>query len=119
MRFAPELHQDQGLTLEQIVDAVADGVVAGEEAAERAITVNLIVCAMRTGTRSAEIARLVERIRFRRRRRSSPSTSPGPRPDTRRRFIPRRSPWSARKLVNLTIHASEPPDLELIEDALA
>ena len=63
-RFAPELHT--ALAPQAAIEAVAAGLERGERAARAAgtpITVNLIVCAMRTAPRSSEIVRLVERMR--------------------------------------------------------
>lgn len=62
LRFAPELHQRQGLHLQAIVDAVADGCRQGEKLAHqqgKEIHARLLLCAMRDGNRSEEIARLV------------------------------------------------------------
>jgi adenosine deaminase len=61
IRWAPEQHVDEGLTLEQVVDAVLAGFRAGEAAAaERGqrIRVGAIVTAMRHAARSREIAEL-------------------------------------------------------------
>jgi adenosine deaminase len=66
VRFAPELHIDRGLSFDQIVDAVLEGFAAGEKAcaaAGRAITVRLLVTAMRHAAVSRRIAELA--IRFR------------------------------------------------------
>ena len=66
VRFAPELHQHQGLPLETVVGAVTSGFRRGErEAAQlgHTIVVNTICCAMRTEQRSLEIVQLVERLR--------------------------------------------------------
>ena len=66
IRFAPELHIDQGLTLDAVVDAVLAGFADGEKAAAaagRTITVRCLVTAMRHAARSREIAELA--IRFR------------------------------------------------------
>jgi adenosine deaminase len=66
VRFAPELHIDRGLSFDEIVDAVLEGFAAGEQAcaaAGRAITVRLLVTAMRHAAVSREIAELA--IRFR------------------------------------------------------
>ena len=121
LRFAPELHQQNGLALDAIVLAVTAGFRRGEReaaAAGRAIVVNTICCAMRTEQRSMEIAQLVDRMRdlddkvvgfdlagaetgF------PPSLHAGALTFARERHL------------NLTIHASEPPDLALISDALA
>jgi adenosine deaminase len=61
IRWAPEQHVDSGLTLEQVVEAVLDGMRAGERvAAERGqgIQVGALVTAMRHAARSREIAEL-------------------------------------------------------------
>jgi adenosine deaminase len=66
VRFAPELHIDQGLSVDDVVDAVLAGLADGEKAARaegRSITVRCLVTAMRHAARSLEIARLA--IRFR------------------------------------------------------
>jgi adenosine deaminase len=66
IRFAPELHIDQGLSLDAVVDAVLAGFADGEKAASsenRPITVRCLVTAMRHAARSREIAELA--IRFR------------------------------------------------------
>jgi len=65
-RYAPELHQERGLRLEEIVEAILAGLKNGEaEAANRGkkITARLLVTAMRTAARSAEIAELAVRFR--------------------------------------------------------
>ncbi len=66
VRFAPELHIDRGLSFDEIVDAVLEGFAAGEKAcaaAGRAITVRLLVTAMRHAAVSREIAELAVRFR--------------------------------------------------------
>ena len=66
VRFAPELHIDQGLSVDDVVDAVLAGFADGEKAARaegRTITVRCLVTAMRHAARSLEIAQLA--IRFR------------------------------------------------------
>ncbi|HEX3540744.1 MAG TPA: adenosine deaminase [Acidimicrobiales bacterium] len=63
VRFAPELHLEAGLTLDQVVDAVASGIAAGS--AGRPITIGLLLTAMRHAARSYEIAELVLRHRDR------------------------------------------------------
>ncbi|GIG36368.1 adenosine deaminase [Cellulomonas pakistanensis] len=60
-RFAPELHQSGGLSLQQAVDAVLEGLSEGEaEAAEqgRTIRARLLLCAMRQSDRADEVAAL-------------------------------------------------------------
>lgn len=66
VRFAPELHIDGGLVLDEVVDAVLAGFADGEKAAAaagQAIAVRCLVTAMRHAARSREIAELA--IRFR------------------------------------------------------
>jgi adenosine deaminase len=66
IRFAPELHISNGLSLDEVVDAVLAGFTDGENAARavgRSITVRCLVTAMRHAARSRDIAELA--IRFR------------------------------------------------------
>lgn len=61
VRWAPELHTRAGLTMEDAVEAVQDGIEQGEEAAEQAghaIRVGQILSAMRQNDASAAVARL-------------------------------------------------------------
>jgi adenosine deaminase len=61
VRFAPELHTEGGLTLDEIVDAVAEGFDKGSAA--NGIRVGILCTAMRTAARSLEIAELSVRHR--------------------------------------------------------
>ncbi|MGV0834309.1 adenosine deaminase [Mycolicibacterium thermoresistibile] len=66
VRFAPELHIDGGLSLDEVTEAVLAGFADGEKAAAaegRPIVVRCLVTAMRHAARSREIAELA--IRFR------------------------------------------------------
>jgi adenosine deaminase len=63
VRFAPELHLERGLSLDEVVEAVQEGFRQGAEG--RAITVRTLVTAMRTAARSLEIAELAVRWRDR------------------------------------------------------
>jgi adenosine deaminase len=68
IRWAPEQHVDSGLGLDQVVEAVLDGMRAGERAAaERGqrIRVGALVTAMRHAARSREIAELAVAYRDR------------------------------------------------------
>jgi adenosine deaminase len=61
VRFAPELHVEQGLTLTEVVDAVLGGFEAGSARAAadgNAIRVGTLLTAMRHAARSSEIAEL-------------------------------------------------------------
>lgn len=120
-RFAPELHQDRGLAPEAVVDAVVAGLRRGEADAAAAgtpITVNAILCAMRTADRSLEIARLVAHLA-----RTEPKVVAFDLAGAETGFPPslhaEALAHARREHLNVTIHASEPPDLELIADALA
>jgi adenosine deaminase len=120
VRFAPELHQEDGLPLEEVVEAVTSGFRRGERRADtdgRRITVNAICCAMRTADRSLEIARLVDRLRawddkvvaF-----DLAGAETGYPPSLHAEALA----FARGAHLNVTIHASEPPDLELIDDAV-
>jgi len=66
VRFAPELHVDAGLGLDQVVEAVQAGFRQGERLAASAghpIRVGTLLTAMRHAARSREIAELVTRYR--------------------------------------------------------
>ena len=61
VRWAPEQHQVGGLSLDQAVEAVQQGIEEGEEAADRAgrsIRVGQLITAMRQSDRTREIAEL-------------------------------------------------------------
>jgi len=61
VRFAPELHTERGLSLDEVVTAVLDGFRAGTE--RHQIVVYALLTAMRTAARSLEIAELAVRHR--------------------------------------------------------
>ena len=63
VRFAPELHLERGLELDEVVEAVLEGFRRGSEG--RRITVRTLLTAMRTAARSLEIAELAVRWRDR------------------------------------------------------
>jgi adenosine deaminase len=66
VRFAPELHTEEGLHLEAVAEAVLAGFAAGMENARDAgapIVVRALFTAMRTAARSLEIAELAVRYR--------------------------------------------------------
>jgi adenosine deaminase len=118
IRFAPELH---AMPFAASVAAICAGFRRGETAAGaigREITVNLIVCAMRTEQRSLEVARFVDSVRavedkvvaF-----DLAGAETGWPPSLHAEALA----FARSAHLNITIHASEPPDLELISDALA
>jgi adenosine deaminase len=61
VRFAPELHTERGLGLDEVVHAVLEGFREGSKG--RGITVYALLTAMRTAARSLEIAELAVRHR--------------------------------------------------------
>ena len=66
VRFAPELHTERGLTLDEVVESVLAGfdeAMARAAAAGRPIVVRALLTAMRTAARSREIAELAVRYR--------------------------------------------------------
>src|SRR5439155_12930604 len=63
VRFAPELHLQRGLSLDEVVEAAVEGFRQGSEG--RRITVRTLLTAMRTAARSLEIADLAVRWRDR------------------------------------------------------
>lgn len=61
LRYAPEQHVAEGLSLQDVVDATVQGAQEGERAAEaqgKRIHARLILCAMRHADRATEIAQL-------------------------------------------------------------
>ncbi|MGI9615377.1 MAG: adenosine deaminase [Acidimicrobiales bacterium] len=61
VRFAPELHTEQGLSLDEVVESVLEGFRLGS--AGTPLTVGTLCTAMRTAARSYEIAELALRHR--------------------------------------------------------
>jgi adenosine deaminase len=120
VRFAPELHQQAGLALEAVVEAVQSGFRRGSEMAlqqGKQIVVNTIVCAMRSEQRSLEIAKLAVAMRAVDSRVVGFDLAGAETGWSPKLHIPAVE-YVRRNQMHLTIHASEPPDLELITDAL-
>ena len=118
VRFAPELHQERGLSLDEVVDAVQRGFRDGEHqaaAAGHTVTVRTIICAMRTASRSqrdrgalraASQRRRDDRgVRPRRRRDRLPAERPSRRDRDR---SPRSRPPHACTRANLPVSSSSP-----------
>ncbi|GGK30815.1 adenosine deaminase 1 [Pilimelia terevasa] len=63
VRYAPELHLETGLRLEEVVEAVLAGFAAGAAGADRPVRVGTLLTAMRHAARSQEIAELAVRYR--------------------------------------------------------
>ena len=115
IRFAPELHD--ALAPAAAVEAVGAGLRRGEVEAQGAISAHLICCSMRTGSRSLEIAELVDRMRE-----LEPKVVGYDLAGAETGFPPslhaEALSFARRRHLNVTLHASEPPDLELIDDAI-
>lgn len=120
VRFAPELHVQEGLSLDAVVSAVTTGFRRAERDAAltgRRIAVFAILCAMRTEQRSLEIAHLTDRMRDRDDKVVAfdlAGAETGWPPSLHAEALA----FARQAHLNVTIHASEPPDLELIDDAL-
>lgn len=118
LRFAPEQHQERDLALDAVMEAALAGFRRGERAAPRPIVVNTIVCAMRTATRSEEIVDLALRWRERDDHVVAfdiAGAETGWPPSLHANAFRR----ARHEQLHITVHASEPPDRELIADALA
>jgi adenosine deaminase len=115
LRFAPELHDAVGP--QGAIEAVGAGLRRGEAEAGGSISAHVICCAMRTGTRSLEIAELVDRMRD-----VEPKVVGYDLAGAETGFPPslhaEALSFARRRHLNVTLHASEPPDLELIDDAI-
>ncbi|MFC4807610.1 adenosine deaminase [Falsarthrobacter nasiphocae] len=118
IRWAPEQHLTQGLSLDEAVDAVQRGIEAGVEAAAlagRTIRAGQILCAMRHTERGTEIAELALRHRG---QGVVGFDIAGPEDG----FPPSRFAEAfellAREHFPVTVHAGEAAGLDSIEDAL-
>jgi adenosine deaminase len=119
VRFAPELCTT--MPLEAVIETVTAGFRRGEQDAAadgRPIVVNAIVCAMRTENRALEVVRAMQRVH-----RRDPKVVAFDLAGAETGFPPSLHAdalaFAREHSLNITIHASEPPDLELIADALA
>ena len=118
IRFAPELHN---MPFTASTEAICAGFRRAEESARargQQISAQLIICAMRTEHRSVEVVEFVDHYRnvdskvvaF-----DLAGAETGWPPSLHAEALT----IARQRHINLTIHASEPPDLELISDALA
>lgn len=118
VRWAPEQHLGGGLSLEEAVEAVQDGIEEGEDAASgagRDIRVGQLITAMRHTDRSLEIARLA--VAFRERGAVGFDIA-GPEdgfPPSRHREA---FDYLAGEFFPVTVHAGEAAGLDSIRSAL-
>jgi adenosine deaminase len=118
VRWAPEQHLTEGLTLDEVVEAVQDGIEEGEDAAAdagRDIRVGQLITAMRHTDRSLEIARLAVQWRG---RGAVGFDIAGPEdgfPPSRHR---KAFDYLAGEFFPVTVHAGEAAGLESIRSAL-
>lgn len=116
VRFAPELHPGLGS-----LDAAIEAVTSGFASSNADITVKTIVCAMRTEDRSVEVAEAAVRW-FERTADQQGGVVAFDLAGAETGFPPSDHAdalqVARRGLINITIHASEPPGLELIAGAL-
>ena len=114
VRFAPELHPGTG-SLDAAIEAVTSGFASGNAD----ITVKTIVCAMRTEDRSAEVAEATVRW-FERTSTQRGGVVAFDLAGAETGFPPsdHAEALEIARGINITIHASEPPGLELIAGAL-
>ncbi|WJL95054.1 adenosine deaminase [Microbacterium sp. ET2] len=118
VRWAPEQHLGGGLTLDEVVEAVQDGIEEGEDLsadAGRDIRVGQLITAMRHTDRSHEIARLAVEWRG---RGAVGFDIAGPEDG----FLPSRHrkafDYLAGQFFPVTVHAGEAAGLESIRSAL-
>ncbi|WP_125132658.1 adenosine deaminase [Microbacterium sp. 10M-3C3] len=118
VRWAPEQHQRGGLSLDEVVEAVQDGIEEGEDAAQdagRDIRVGQLVTALRHADRSLEIARLAVAWRD---RGVVGFDIAGPEDG----FLPARHreafDYLAGEFLPVTVHAGEAAGLESIRSAV-
>ena len=118
LRWAPEQHLSRGLTLDETVEAVQDGLERGmEEVAERGgfIRTGQLVTAMRHGDRGLEIAELAVRHR-------NEGVVGFDIAGAEKGFLPSRHKvafdYLASELFPVTVHAGEADGIDSIKDAI-
>jgi adenosine deaminase len=118
VRYAPEQHLQRGLTLDEVVDAVQDGLEAGMQDVEAKgsfIRTGQLVTAMRHADRGLEIAELAVRHR-------DNGVVGFDIAGAEKGFMPSRHKlafdYLAAELFPVTIHAGEADGIESIKDAI-
>lgn len=115
VRWAPEQHLQQGLTLDEAVAAVRRGLEDGMDETDEDVRVQQLLCGMRQGDRVDEIARLAVRHRA---RGVAGFDIAGPEDG----FAPSRFAgtfdYLAKEFMPVTVHAGEAAGLDSIREAL-
>lgn len=118
VRWAPEQHTHRGLTLDEVVDAVQDGLEQGMEAVDakgKFIRTGQLVTAMRHNDRGLEIAELAVRHR-------NNGVVGFDIAGAEKGFLPNRHKlafdYLAAELFPTTVHAGEADGIESIKDAI-
>jgi adenosine deaminase len=118
VRWAPEQHLHNGLTLDEVVDAVQDGLDSGIEEVENhggSIRTGQIICAMRHNDRSLEIAELAVRHRLNGVVGFDIAGAEKGFPPSKHKLA---FEYLASELFPVTVHAGEADGIDSIKDAL-
>lgn len=118
VRWAPEQHLHNGLTLDEVVDAVQDGLDSGIEEVERHggnIRTGQIICAMRHNDRSLEIAELAVRHRLNGVVGFDIAGAEKGFPPSKHKLA---FEYLASEMFPVTVHAGEADGIESIKDAI-
>jgi len=118
IRWAPEQHLQQGLTLDEVVEAVQDGLEEGAERVEQQggyIRTGQLVTAMRHNDRGLEIAELAVRHRFNGVVGFDIAGAEAGFPPSKHKVA---FDYLAGEFMPVTVHAGEADGVESIKDAL-
>ncbi|MEM8486656.1 MAG: adenosine deaminase [Bacteroidota bacterium] len=115
VRFAPILHREEGLSLEQVLDAVLDGLALAEK--DFGIRSSVVVCGLRDRFESASMRQAELAVQYRNKGVTAFDLAGGeagnPSKDHLSAFY-----YARNNLLNLTIHAGESWGPESIHQAL-
>lgn len=115
VRWAPEQHLTQGLSLDDAVDAVRRGLEDGMREADQDVRVQQLLCGMRQGERVDEIARLAVRHRA---RGVAGFDIAGPEDGFAPSLFTDTFAFLASEFMPVTVHAGEGAGLQSIREAL-
>lgn len=115
VRWAPEQHLSEGLTLDQAVAAVRRGLEDGMAETDHEVRVQQLLCGMRQGDRVDEIARLAVRHRA---RGVAGFDIAGPEDGFPPSLFPDAFAYLAGEFMPVTVHAGEGAGLDSIREAL-